>query len=349
MQARTIRLGLHSFSFDHHFRHAAGFDVFALIDTAVRLGFSGLHISMNDENYRWIGGTESERLRAVGAAVRRHGLYLEIDTSGTEPGHLAKLMRACRALGADRLRTYTRHRGRPREVVAATIGDLRAAAPVAADLGIVILLENHEDFTGREIGEILAAVDHPSVGALYDFGNAMMVMEDPLEAAREMAPFVRSAHLKDHVVVVPPRGDGKDDGGDAPAAPVVCGAPIGRGRIDIAGILGHLLATSPLEHVCLQNVYGYTAPIARRLDRFDEVRARRSAFAPLDPPFDDAVCLLDPAALAVADLDRLLNYEFAAVALGAGKIREILADLGLTPDGEARGVYANPSGDDVFR
>ncbi len=327
MNTHTVRLGLHSYSFENHFRYKTGFDAFAFIREAERLGLSGVHISMNDERYRWVGGTSPERLRAVGAAARERGMYLESDTSGTEPAHLARMIRACRQLGADRLRTYTTHNGRPRDQVEATIQDLRDAAPVAADLGVSILLENHEDFTGREIRQILEAVDHPSVGALFDFGNSMMVLEDPIEAAKEMAPFVRSVHLKDHVVVVPPRSRSSDPS----AEPLICGAPIGRGRIDIGGVLAYLLDNTALDRVCIQSVYGFSAPITRHVERFAEVCGRYPAFVPLEPPWDESICLLDSAELAETDPGRLLSYELGAAALGAGKVREMLSGLGFKP------------------
>ncbi len=335
MNTQTVFLGLHGFSFRHHFLRKPGFDAFAFIDAAARLGVCGVHISINDDRYRWAGGTSVEGLRAVGAAARQSGMYLEADTSGTDPARLAKLMHACQRLGADRLRTYTVHRGRPDEKVEATVRDLRAAAPVAADLGVAIVLENHEEFTGREIREIVEAVDHPSVAALYDFGNSMMVMEDPLEAAKAMAPFVRTVHVKDQVVVLPL----DRERGDTSAEPLICGVPIGRGRIDIAGILGYLLATSRLDRVCVQSVYGYIAPVKRHIGRFAEVRNKHSAFVPVDPHCDESVCLLDSATLADSDLHRVLNYELSAVALGVGKVRELLGTLGFAPDDSAAGVY----------
>ena len=334
MNTHTVRLGLHSYSFENHFRYKTGFDAFAFVREAERLGLSGVHISMNDERYRWVGGTSPERLRAVGAAARERGMYLETDTSGTDPAHLAKMMRACRQLGADRLRTYTTHNGRPKEQVEAATQDLRKAAPVAADLGVSILLENHEDFTGHEIRQILEAVDHPSVGALFDFGNSMMVLEDPLEAAKEMAPFVRSVHLKDHVVVVPPHGRSSNP----PAAPLICGVPIGRGRIDIDGVLAYLLENTTLERVCIQSVYGFSAPVARHVERFAEVSGRYPAFVPLEPPWGESIYLLDSAALAETDPSRLFSYELGAVASGTGKVREILSGLGFKPAGTDNGA-----------
>ena len=321
---RRIRLGVHSISFANHRRYKEGFDVFALIDAVMGLGVSGVHISLNDENYRWIGGTSSGRLRAVGEAIRSNNMFVEIDTSGTDEAHLVKLLGAARLLGADRLRTYVTCPGTPKERARATIEGLRGAAPVAQDLGIVLVLENHEDFTGSEIARIMEEVDHPSVGALYDFGNSMMVLEDPMEAAKAMAPFVRTVHLKDHILTVDPFGTGGSDAENT----IVCGVPVGRGKIDIEGILGYLLENTKLNRVCVQSVYGYRAPIARNLSRLAEMERRYPVFVAENNLSDESVLILDAEALSRADPGKLLNYELSAVALGVENLREILVRLG---------------------
>ena len=324
---RTIRLGLHSFSFDLHRRYGEGFDVFALIDAAVGLGMSGVHVSLNDENYRWIGGTSPDRLRAIGEAIRGKGMFLEIDTSGTGREHLVKLLNAARLLGADRLRTYVTVEGSPEERVRATVEGLLGAAPVAADLGIALLVENHEDFTSQEMVRIMETVNHPSVGAVYDFGNSMMVLEDPMEAAKGMAPFVRTVHVKDHILTIDPVGGGAMEAENA----IVCGVPIGRGNIDIAAILGYLLDNTGLNRVCIQSVYGYRAPIARNLSNLAKQARRHPMFVSENNISDDSFCILDAEALSRVDPTRLLNYEQSAVALGVGKVREILGNLGYRP------------------
>ena len=43
--ARTIRLGLHSFSLEQHFLHKPGFDAFAFLERADAWGMAGVHLS----------------------------------------------------------------------------------------------------------------------------------------------------------------------------------------------------------------------------------------------------------------------------------------------------------------
>ncbi|MAG98792.1 MAG: sugar phosphate isomerase/epimerase family protein [Alphaproteobacteria bacterium] len=322
-EIRKIRLAIHSVSFAFHRRYKEGFDFHALIEAAANLGVSGVHISLNDANYRWIGGTSSERLREVGEALRARGMFVEVDTSGTDEEHLIKLLDAARMLGADRLRTYVTLQGSPEEKARTTVRGLRRAAPIAADLGIQLLLENHEEFSGREIVHIMEEVDHPTVGALYDFGNSMMILEDPMVAAKAMAPFIRTVHLKDQILTKDPS---LADRGAAENT-IVCGVPIGRGNIDVEGILRFLLNNTDLNRVCIQSVYGYRAPISRNLPQLAEAERRYPVFAQETDLSDKSFCILDPEALSRTDPCRLLNYEMSAVALGVGKVREILANL----------------------
>jgi len=313
---QTVRIGLHSFSFEHHFLHQPGFDAFAFIDRAVELGVAGVHISMNGQNFRCAGGTDPARLAAIAEAAAEAGFFVETDTSGTDPDHLAQMARAARQIGADKLRTYTRHTGEPDAVAAATAADLKNAAARVADEGIVLLLENHEDFTGAEVARILDRVDHPAVQALYDFGNAMNVVEDPIDAARAMAPHIRSVHLKDHVLV--------EDGDGA----LIVGVANGTGSIDIQAILGFLLDSTPLDRICVESCFGYCSRLIRNLEALPAAMSGRPAFKPVAAPYDPGHILLDAGALRAADPAALFNYEAAATARGVGHLRGVLGALG---------------------
>jgi 3-oxoisoapionate decarboxylase len=332
--ARTIRLGLHSFSLEQHFLHKPGFDAFAFLERADAWGMAGVHLSINGYNFRCAGGTDPGRLAAIAEDAAERGMFMETDTSGTEPGHLAAMARAARQLGADCLRTYTRHKGNPDAVAAATVADLKAAAPRIADEGVTLLLENHGDFTGAEVTHIIQAVDHPAVAALYDFGNSMNVVEEPMEAARAMAPHVRSVHLKDHVVV------------SHEGQPLVVGVPIGAGHVAIADILSLLIGASGLERVCIENCYGYTAPLTRNAEKLAAAATSRT-FAALDGPFDPAVVLLDADALRRSDPDALFNLEEAAVARGIAHVRQILRDQGFAPVLNGRGGIYRRGADEL--
>ena len=197
MTLPPIDFFVHTWSFRFRLLHDPDFTIFDLLDRAVADGNSGIGLNINGPHYRFLGGDTPEHIRLVAEALRERGLDCDIETSSTNPRHLTKLLDLAVALGAKHLRTYTKHEGPRAQVLDATIRDLVEIGPVAADRGVPVLLENHEEFTGVEVARILEAVDHPSVLALYDYGNSMMLGEDPLDALEAMLPWTRKAHMKE--------------------------------------------------------------------------------------------------------------------------------------------------------
>jgi len=245
-----IELHVHSFSMRYHLRHRAttGYDVFAYIDDMASRGFTGVNVSANGAGYRDLCGTDTEHFAAVRAAVVERDMRLELDTSDTRVDNMTTMLRVAAACGADTVRTYTKYDAPLAEVIPWTVRDLRAVAPLAEELGVLVVLENHEDFTGPVLADILDAVDHPSVRALYDYGNSQMVGEDPFDALDAMAPFIARVHAKDHVLL-------RTSGG-----PVVQGVTFGTGRLDVLGTTQRLYAAG-VRRFCFENVWGYCAPV----------------------------------------------------------------------------------------
>jgi len=252
---KQIELHAHSFSLRYHFRYweQTGYDVFAYMAEMASLGFTGVNVSANGAGYRDLCGTDEQHFAAVAAAARAHGLRLELDTSDTRLENMTRMLHVAAACGADTLRTYTRYSAALADVIEWTIRDLRAVAPVAEALGVLVVLENHEDFTGPVLARILGAVDHPFVGALFDYGNSQMVGEDPLAALAAMAPFVRRVHAKDHVLL------------QGPAGPVVQGVPFGTGTLPTGETTDRLYAAG-VRRFCFENVWSYHAQLQCEVD-----------------------------------------------------------------------------------
>ena len=239
---------IHSFSWRYRFRYRPDFDVFSFIELAAAQGFTGVNISANGPGYRDLGGTDPAHFAAVREKLVASGLKCEIDTSDTRPDNLRQMLAVTGAVGGDTLRVYTKYQGEVVQLIEWTIRDLAAVAPLAADLNVVIVLENHEDFQGTAIATILENVNHPNVRALYDYGNSQMVGEDPLTALLAMNPYVHSVHIKDHLVV------GYEN------KLWVQGVPIGQGNLPIRRQT-ELLYEGGLRRFCFENVWGYVAPV----------------------------------------------------------------------------------------
>jgi sugar phosphate isomerase/epimerase len=309
-----VETTIHSFSLWHHFAHKPGFDALAYADLAASLGFKGISLSLNNPAYRHLGGRETWRMDRLRDHLAGLGFSLEVDTSDTAPAHMAALLTVARRMGATSLRTYTRHSGTPDQMIKATIRDLAAVAPKAADLGITIVLENHEDFTGPELARIVQTVGHPNLKILYDYGNSQMVLEDPEAALEAVLPFVHSVHFKDHVMVRP----------KVAGRLTVAGVPIGEGFLPLKRITKRLLDQG-LRRITFENVWAYSAPIRPGRTPLPGVTLGEGAFAWLDPPHDPARIVLDQSQLSP---ETLVDLEHQALIRGLAAFRRVLTDLG---------------------
>ena len=243
---KSIEMHIHSFSLRFQFKYRSDFDVFAYIPLARERGFTGVNISANGPGYRDLGGTTAQHFANVRSCLQEHQMACEIDTSDTRVDNLRQMLSVASQLGAERLRVYTKYEAPLSEQIDWTVRDLRVIAPEAEQLGITIVFENHEDFQGAVISEILSKVNHPRIRALYDYGNSQMVGEDPMQALRAMQPFVDAVHVKDHVLLI---NDGHM---------WVQGVPMGQGRLPIMEQTEALYAGG-LRRFCFENVWGYAA------------------------------------------------------------------------------------------
>jgi sugar phosphate isomerase/epimerase len=96
---------------------------------------------------------------------------------------------------------------------------LRVIADLFANAGVRVAFE-----TGQESAETLLAaladLDHPSVGVNFDPANLLLYgMGDPIEALRQLAPYVRQVHVKDARRTPAPGAWGEE-------------VPVGQGEVD---------------------------------------------------------------------------------------------------------------------
>ncbi|MDH3451189.1 MAG: sugar phosphate isomerase/epimerase [Gammaproteobacteria bacterium] len=245
---RSVSVRLHSCSLRHHFACQQEFDIFTLISLARAQGFDGVNISVDGPGFRHLGGTDSAHFANVRDALIEHDLGVELDTGGTRPQHSHLLLEVAAALGADRLRTYTRHQGTPQDIRQRTLADLRAAAERASVTGVRIVLDNHENLRGHEVAEIVQRVDSDYVRALFDYGNSQMLGEDPLVALQAVLPVVDAARVKDHLLV--------NHAGELQ----VQGVAAGDGTLPLEELTRRLYAAG-LRQFCFENIWSCVAPL----------------------------------------------------------------------------------------
>ena len=155
----------------------------------------------------WTGKMSDTELDALGARLR--GLGMEpIGSSGLQTADFANSIRIAHHVGAKVMRfaltpvlcgDRSAAGSRWTELVDNTWTRLRQLAPMAAGHGLTIAIENHQDFTSRELVRFCEEVG-PNVGIVFDTANSFPVAESPLDFARVIAPHVRYLHLKDYNV-----------------------------------------------------------------------------------------------------------------------------------------------------
>ncbi len=83
----------------------------------------------------------------------------------------------------------------------AMLATLRAIRSQVTDLGVKMAIENHSgDYQGRELAPIIEEAGSDWVGAVYDSGNPIWAIEDPMVALEHLAPYIVSSHLRDSYV-----------------------------------------------------------------------------------------------------------------------------------------------------
>ena len=217
-------LGLHTYSFHLHGmgQNWGGFklqwepvwDIFGLMDEALKLGLDGLHLTAAD-----LGSTDRDHLGDVRRAAEERGLYLEYNFSLDASGYDDRLTNTMEegiaiaaSIGSD-IGKISMDIHRPHPVCGsafhpAVVPQLEniarkaeSAAPIAQDAGVRLCLENHTEAFSDEVLWIINRVNHPYVGACIDTNNSLMVGEDPLTAIRKLAPLSFTNHFSDHRIV----------------------------------------------------------------------------------------------------------------------------------------------------
>jgi len=74
---------------------------------------------------------------------------------------------------------------------------LERAEPILAKHKVKLGFENHKDWRAEEQVGILKHLDSEFIGATFDFGNNIALLEDPYEVAEALAPYIVSTHMKD--------------------------------------------------------------------------------------------------------------------------------------------------------
>jgi sugar phosphate isomerase/epimerase len=162
----------------------------------------------------------AERGRALGLSLLASGDFLGRGREGAEPsdgiGRIDVWLERARALGSPLLRVVSGFyradlADRPELIEAErryVCAVLRGAVPAAEGAGVLLLLENHSDFTVSEYTEIVAEIGSERVGVFLDLINPVAALENPVPVVERLAPLAHAGHVKDYVFRSLPTDDG---------------------------------------------------------------------------------------------------------------------------------------------
>lgn len=155
----------------------------------------------------WLASLDDAALSALRERLDRLGMR-PVVSSGLQHGDFDACARAAKGLDAKLIRfaltpilcgDRAAAGERWHELVESVRAKLADYAPRAAAAGLTIVIENHQDFTSRELVAFCEEYG-PSMRIVYDTGNSFPVAEAPLDFTRVVAPYVAHVHLKDYRV-----------------------------------------------------------------------------------------------------------------------------------------------------
>ncbi len=156
----------------------------------------------------WLAALPDNDLRQLSLRLKGLGMTPVISAGLNMMGPLESAFRSANALGATTIRLGlspvlegSRHAwgAKWHELNTTIIAALSEWEPIARKAGIVLAIENHQDFGSQELVDFCRNAG-PAVGITFDTGNAFPVCEAPMDFGRRIAPYVRHVHLKDYRV-----------------------------------------------------------------------------------------------------------------------------------------------------
>jgi len=194
-----------------------------LLDEAGRLGVGVVQLADNVH----LSEIEPAGLRQLVDQARESDLELEVGIRGLEPAQLYEALRNARTLQAGLIRTVPDLW--PDQGVR-WVERLRALAPVLQTAGVVLAIENHGRVPARQLGDLIQAVNSPSIGVCLDTVNSLENGEDLYSVVEALRPWVVNLHLKDVRIFRPAHQLGL----------IAEGCPLGKGIVDLKWLWRHL-------------------------------------------------------------------------------------------------------------
>lgn len=231
-----------------------------LIETASSYGYSGVMLSgsslITDEKLRY----------QVIERIHELDMYLELTGPQIDPIFSGKTIKEILAewqtyvsiaseIGVNILvvglgtwpwedRKINKARKSLQDQIKERIDVLREVGKLAMDYNITVAIHT-SFFRADEYIEMIEKSDIPSIRICLDTANSFLVLEDPVEFASKLAPFVVSTHLKDTCIYLEEKG-----------MVWLGGCPLGRGLVDLLEIVDILYTYNKEINLTIEDHWG---------------------------------------------------------------------------------------------
>jgi sugar phosphate isomerase/epimerase len=209
--ASKLRLSLNAYSFNDMLMKKQ-ISKAALLDFCARVGFSA--IDMTGYNFSTYPATPTDQeifdfkrkaheqgIEISGTGVRNEFSYPDDASLSKEVDLVKRWIEVAAKMGAPVLRIFTAKKyseGDERKTVAARIiSAIDQCLPVAAAHGVILGIQNHNDFlrTAIECDELIQPFNSPWLGLVVDTGN--FIAPDPYEEIKRSLPLAVNWQVKE--------------------------------------------------------------------------------------------------------------------------------------------------------
>jgi len=221
-----------------------------VFEKAAELGIQSLELGVGRSD-------RAAFVERVGRLKERYGIHVELgygpivfegDAGGAAEAFAEYIDRVCKPLGVTTLGVVSPfHGGRwLREPSLEVQMDrlargLSVLAPVAEERGVVLAIENHADYRGYELVQLIERVGSRALGIKFDTGNVYCAIEEPVAAAEAVTPHTYMTHFKDVIVQAEPCNRRLPGG-----LLSLTECALGRGHVDLVKIVSMLAEKGPL-------------------------------------------------------------------------------------------------------
>ena len=183
----------------------------------------------------------TERFEQFRSAVSQNDLRLEVGARRLDRDHLNRYIDIAVVFNSPLLR-FVVDGDQYEPDSAEIISIIKESIPRLKESNLVLGIENHDRFKAKELSFIMQAVDSDHVGICLDCVNSIGAGEGLDWVASTLLPFTVNLHVKDFII----QRVGHQMGF------TVCGAPLGKGMIQLPALLEKLYRYNRCESAVIE-------------------------------------------------------------------------------------------------